>query len=331
MMPRLSQTLPPARVLYACQKCGGATALHRWQECGEHDEREAILLVLCLQCADAIVGQHPRLYRRLNKWHPWPGAMAICSDCKLRDGIRCTVPKAYDEAEMAVKLTYPEPTSAMVDGTDTHGKRCGWRETFWHGPVTACAQKKPTTAKLTSEERAEWEALCARCEQGGNDGADVYEAEEWSKAKETKYGQPFKTLIACVLLLLAAVCARAATPAEVVAATLVLEAGVEGRRGMEAVREVILNRAIAKGTHQLAVVREPKQFSCWNGRPLAAGVAEAKRSAVWPEAWAIIHGPRTRHVGDATHYFAPRLASPAWAAGQPARNIGRHAFLRPRK
>jgi len=132
-----------------------------------------------------------------------------------------------------------------------------------------------------------------------------------------------------VILGMSTALAGAATPAEVVAATLVLEAGGEGRRGMEAVREVIVNRAIAKGTHQLAVVRERRQFSCWNGRPLAAGVAAAKRSPAWREAWAIIHGPRTNHVGDATHYFAPKLASPAWAAGKPARTIGRHAFLTP--
>jgi spore germination cell wall hydrolase CwlJ-like protein len=133
---------------------------------------------------------------------------------------------------------------------------------------------------------------------------------------------------AFLTLLSAAALARGATQAEVVAATLVLEAGTEGRRGMEAVREVIVNRALARQTHQFAVVSEPRQFSCWNGRRLVAGVAEARSSPAWPAAWAIIHGPRTNHVGDATHYYAPRLASPAWAAGRPARTIGRHAFLR---
>ena len=123
--------------------------------------------------------------------------------------------------------------------------------------------------------------------------------------------------------------AHSATPVEVIAAPLVLEAGGEGRRGMEAVREVIVNRAIAKGTNQLAIVLKPRQFSCWNGRPLAAGVSEAKRSAAWPCALAIATGPRTSHVGPATHYIAPRLASAAWARGRPLATVGRHAFFAP--
>ena len=134
---------------------------------------------------------------------------------------------------------------------------------------------------------------------------------------------------ALAILALCATLTRAATPAEVIAATLVLEAGVEGRRGMEAVREVILNRATLARTSQVAAVRKPKQFSCWNGRSLESGVAEAKRSAVWPCALAIATGPRTGHVGPATHYLAPRLAGAAWATGRPLATVGRHAFFAP--
>jgi hypothetical protein len=95
------------------------------------------------------------------------------------------------------------------------------------------------------------------------------------------------------------------------------------------VREVILNRAILGQTNQLAVVRKPRQFSCWNGRSLQSGVAEAKRSAGWPCALTIATGPRTSHVGPATHYVAPRLASPAWARGRPLATVGGHAFFAP--
>lgn len=98
---------------------------------------------------------------------------------------------------------------------------------------------------------------------------------------------------------------------------------------MEAVREVIINRAILGRTSQSAVVLEPRQFSCWNGRRVSRAVAEAKASPAWPTALAIVDGPRTAHVGGATHYFAPGLVRrPAWATGTLYR-FGRHAFLSP--
>lgn len=141
-MTKLSETLPPAKEMHACQQCGGKAHLHRHMECGDADEPTHTLIILCDPCAKAIVPPHPRLYRQLDNRHPWPGAMAICLDCKHRQVIRCGHPEASCNGGKGVALTYPAPTSAFVDGTDAKGKRCGWRETFWHGPVSACAQKE---------------------------------------------------------------------------------------------------------------------------------------------------------------------------------------------
>jgi hypothetical protein len=47
---------------------------------------------------------------------------------------------------------------------------------------------------LTSQEYEELQYLYGRCEEGGNDGADVYECEEYSKMLELKYGLPIKDL-----------------------------------------------------------------------------------------------------------------------------------------
>lgn len=47
---------------------------------------------------------------------------------------------------------------------------------------------------MNSEDKAQWYALLYRLEQNGNDGADVYEAEEFCKAMEEKYGKPWKEL-----------------------------------------------------------------------------------------------------------------------------------------
>ncbi len=185
--PRLSQTLPPARALYACQRCGGATALARWMEHDDRDNPEKIIVVLCGACS-AIIEPHPRLYSKLHKWHPWPGAMTVCADCSLRDGVRCTGSDPFNSKQ----FTYPEPTVMFVDGVKG-GRRTGWRETIWHGPVTACAMKR--TPVLSPEDAAQWQRLCAMVERGGNDGADVFEAEEWCKTMESKYGQPFSVLI----------------------------------------------------------------------------------------------------------------------------------------
>ena len=113
---------------------------------------------------------------------------------------------------------------------------------------------------------------------------------------------------------------------EVVAATLVMEAGGEGRQGMEAVREVISNRA--KGKTEMSVCLAPKQFSCWNGISVQAGIKKAKRHPNWNVALQIAKAAPTTHTRRATHYHTTKV-SPSWAKklGQTVK-IKNHVFYR---
>ena len=47
---------------------------------------------------------------------------------------------------------------------------------------------------MNDEEQREWKELLRRCAASGNDGADVYEAEEFQHQMELKYGCRFHDL-----------------------------------------------------------------------------------------------------------------------------------------
>lgn len=51
---------------------------------------------------------------------------------------------------------------------------------------------------MNQEEINHWEYLLNRCDEGGNDDADVYEAEEFCRMMQEKYGKPFKDLIGAI-------------------------------------------------------------------------------------------------------------------------------------
>lgn len=143
MMPKLSETLPPATELYRCQQCGGVIELARWVEHDEEDKPTHTIVVLCGPCSQRIIEPHPRLYQRLHKWHPWPGAMSICVACVRRSGLRCQCALASANGGSGLKLKFPEPDMAFIDGRDPKtGKRWGRREVYWQGPVTDCAARE---------------------------------------------------------------------------------------------------------------------------------------------------------------------------------------------
>ena len=113
---------------------------------------------------------------------------------------------------------------------------------------------------------------------------------------------------------------------EVVAATLIMEAGGEGREGMEAVREVIANRA--KNKSEMIVCLAPKQFSCWNGIAVGTGIEKAKRHKNWALALEIARGKVTNHTRGATHYHTTKV-SPSWAKSlRQTVKIKNHIFYR---
>ena len=113
---------------------------------------------------------------------------------------------------------------------------------------------------------------------------------------------------------------------EIVAATLILEAGGEADpRAMAAVREVIANRA--KNKTELAVCLAPKQFSCWNKIPVERGIEIAKRHPKWSYALALVN-QKTNYTSGATHYHAQKV-SPSWAKKLAKTvQIGHHIFYK---
>jgi hypothetical protein len=139
--------LPGEKHPQKCQLCGhfdplegikvGRSALARWQEHDHHDRPEHRLIVLCEICSKRVIKPHPRLYERLMPAAPWPGCMAICVDCKLRDGTRCTSPDAKWNGGAGVMLTIEKPLTGMIDGTKYSGPMV-----LWTSPASACKQKQ---------------------------------------------------------------------------------------------------------------------------------------------------------------------------------------------
>jgi hypothetical protein len=147
-MPRLSESMftalcnMPVRpgVCMACYS-GDGRAVSRWQEHDESDRPEPILIALCQDCADSLIEAHPRLYRPLPEYEPWPGAMPICWDCVHRDGISCTHRDAKVNGGPGIPLTFPEPFRAHVDIQKKGGGRQGMWRLMYRGPVTDCGGK----------------------------------------------------------------------------------------------------------------------------------------------------------------------------------------------
>jgi len=148
-MPRLSLELPHPPHPVFCQRCGcsGDTRLiERWQEHDTDDKPEPVIVTLCRPCAELVIEEHPRLYRQLDEFEPWPGAMAICIDCRHRGGhpeecfgTRCMHPSARVNGGGGVSLIMPKPQRAHYYFGGGKGE---WR-TVYMGPVLSCAEHEP--------------------------------------------------------------------------------------------------------------------------------------------------------------------------------------------
>jgi len=116
---------------------------------------------------------------------------------------------------------------------------------------------------------------------------------------------------------------------EIVAATLILEAGGEYSIGsMEAVNEVIRNRAAKRKLTTRQVCLQRKQFSCWNSGRIEQLLAKAKRHPRFSEAMAIVTGAPTNYTGGADHYHAD-YCNPYWASSlKKTCVIGKHIFYK---
>lgn len=117
---------------------------------------------------------------------------------------------------------------------------------------------------------------------------------------------------------------------QIVAATLILEAGGEYAPGaMEAVYEVIRNRALRRNRSQREIVLARLQFSCWNNIERRTELFDhARRHPRWPEAYQIVTTYEGNITSGADHYHAIRV-NPRWSEGMKlTKQVGNHLFYK---
>lgn len=127
------------------------------------------------------------------------------------------------------------------------------------------------------------------------------------------------------------------TDREILARTLMAEAGNQGPVGMLAAGSVIMNRMRSGGYGQglQGVILKPGQFSPWNSVTGYAGGEQGQdMAAIRPTKMAydiadqLLSGQYEDPTGGATHFYNPDLSNPKWGArsgGQWTR-IGEHLF-----
>lgn len=128
------------------------------------------------------------------------------------------------------------------------------------------------------------------------------------------------------------------TKVYIVVATVWGEARGEGEQGMQAVMNVIMNRAKGRFDQTDKIVLKPKQFSFWNGKSspekFALELAKKHRDEKsFQTAVKIVDsamkGNLTDITGGASYYFNPKLAQPTWAKKlTKTKTIGNHDFYR---
>jgi|TARA_X000001316_G_C919623_1_gene33723 spore germination cell wall hydrolase CwlJ-like protein len=120
---------------------------------------------------------------------------------------------------------------------------------------------------------------------------------------------------------------------DIVVATIIMEAGGEYKHGaLEAVYEVIMNRAKKRKMTPAEVCLQRKQFSCWNDKAdgikaLEETIAQAKKHPRWVIAKNIL-GKQSNYTKGADHYHADYV-DPYWAKSLTKTiKIGRHIFYK---
>jgi len=118
---------------------------------------------------------------------------------------------------------------------------------------------------------------------------------------------------------------------DVVASTLILEAGGEYAEGaMESVHEVVYNRSMKRNKSMSAVCLQAWQFSCWNENDVDTNIAKAQNHPRWHEAMKIVDtAEMTNYTKGADHYYAEYIDEPYWAASMSqTTKVGRHIFFK---
>lgn len=124
---------------------------------------------------------------------------------------------------------------------------------------------------------------------------------------------------------------------DLIAACLIAEAGGESHQGIQAVANVIANRAKHDPNRAQAVILKPKQFSAFNGigndpEKLQAFIAKQKKHPVWAYASTlaqqVLAGKIQDVTGGATSYHTTAI-HPYWADFMTKTvTIGHHIFYR---
>jgi spore germination cell wall hydrolase CwlJ-like protein len=137
--------------------------------------------------------------------------------------------------------------------------------------------------------------------------------------------------VTATIMALAASDATGATHQDIVASTLILEAGGEYAEGaMEAVHEVIYNRSIKRNKSMSDVCLQKWQFSCWNNKDIDRNIAKAKKHPRWNQAMKIVNTSKmTNYTHGADHYYADYIKPPYWEKSMTRTvKIGRHIFFK---
>lgn len=132
------------------------------------------------------------------------------------------------------------------------------------------------------------------------------------------------------------------TDRELLARTIMAEAGNQGPVGMMGVGSVIMNRLRnpAYGNDFTSVILAPGQFSAWNSvTGYADGAQGQDMSKIIPSREAymvadqILDGNYNDPTGGATHYYNPRISNPSWGqrSGGNWMQLGDHIFGMPGK
>jgi len=137
------------------------------------------------------------------------------------------------------------------------------------------------------------------------------------------------TLLATIKIL------SAYTPQEVVTLTILAEARGEGKQGMAAVAQTILNRSHNRNLSVDKVCLQRLQFSCWNDQTAILCKAESIMNEdkqitnfAFLLADAICKDIPVYSNFPYNHYFNPDKADPKWGRGKSGLKIGKHLFLK---
>ena len=132
-----------------------------------------------------------------------------------------------------------------------------------------------------------------------------------------------------ILILALSFGAKAQTAQELIASVVILEAGGEGKQGMQAVYEVINNRA--KDGNLVKIVLAKKQFSCMNSLAPDQAFAKAKKHINFNYALSLASkSPETCLTHGSIFYYSDSIKPPVWAKNmKQAIKINHHIFLKP--